>query len=197
MDITHTVKKTVILGINGSGKTYMAKTGYLDKEKHHLIIDPMQEYGGYKNYHTRPAESLEKLQEELAIVIKKIVNVNAPKMEEKRKVKNPLKLFVIDEADLFIPAKKNMPFAVHRLIVECRHRNLNLLFISRRPTDLNAHLMDLADELIIFKQTGVNAIKRLDALAAGLGQAAHDLDYDKHEYLIVNRQRDYQKITPK
>ncbi len=199
MEITNKVKKTVILGINGSGKTYFTKKNYLDKERYHFIVDPNREYsGGYNRYMPKITQDQKQLNAELELVIKRFVNHNAPMMESKRKVKHPLELFAIDEADLFAPSRQNLPYALHRLLVECRHRGngLDLLFITRRPTDLNAKIMDLADEIIVFCQTGVNAIKRLDSLSQGLGQAAANLDYDLHEYLVVNRKREYTKVTP-
>lgn len=195
MDIDRQVKKTVILGLNGSGKTYFAKTQFLEKEKYALVIDPNMEYDEYVRYVPKISEKKDQVNAEIDYMLKRLVFPNAPMQESKKKVKNPLRLLVVDEADLFCSSSGGLSYSWHRLLIECRHRNLNLVFISRRPTDLNAKIMDLADEIIIFCQTGANARKRLDSIAEGLGAAAAELNYQKHEYLLVNRQRKYTKCV--
>ena len=117
-------------------------------------------------------------------------------LEKKGKDKpDRLKLLVIDEADLILPAKHNINAAIRNLIVKSRHLRLDIIFISRRPTDLNAYVMDVSDYLIVYKQVGYNALKTLRALKLDSAKAIKELDYKNHEFLLFDRERAYTKHT--
>ena len=106
-----------------------------------------------------------------------------------------LKLLVIDEADLIVPARTNINSMLRNLIVKSRHLRLDIVFISRRPTDLNAYIMDTSDKLVVFKQVGYNALKTLRALKLDSDKAIKELDYAKHEFLLFDVDREYRKYT--
>ena len=106
-----------------------------------------------------------------------------------------LKLLVIDEADLVVPARTNINSMLRNLIVKSRHLRLDIVFISRRPTDLNAYIMDTSDKLVVFKQVGYNALKTLRALKLDSDKVIKQLDYAKHEFLLFDVDREYKKYT--
>lgn len=191
--------RVTIIGLQGSGKTYLAKRVFLDKEKRHLVIDPNDEYAGYTRYVPKYTDDYEKLSEEIKVAIRKLVLPNTWSIEQLEKSgkekKDRLKLLVIDEADLMLPARHNINAAVRNLIVKSRHLRLDIVFISRRPTDLNAYVMDVSDYLIVFKQVGYNALKTLRALKLDSDTAIKELDYEKHEFLLFDRERNYHRYT--
>jgi hypothetical protein len=112
------------------------------------------------------------------------------KARGKRKVR-ALRLLVIEEADLLAPSQKLINPMVRRLVVVSRHLDLCIAFIARRPTDLNAYIMDTSDFLITFKQTGANAKKILRNICEGADTAIGEIDFKKHEFLFFNRDREY------
>ncbi len=193
------MSRLTVIGIQGSGKTYLVKKAILDKEAQHLVIDPNDEYDGYTRYVPRFTDDYEKLTAEIKLVIKKLVLPNTWSLEQmaksgKDKPKR-LKLLVIDEADLIAPARTNINSMLRNLIVKSRHLRLDIVFISRRPTDLNAYIMDTSDKLVVFKQVGYNALKTLRALKLDSDKAIKQLDYAKHEFLLFDVDREYKKYT--
>ena len=191
--------RITIIGLQGSGKTYLAKKAFLDREPQHLVIDPNDEYAGYTRYVPKYTDDYERLVEEIKIAVRKLVIPNTwsiEQLEKKGKDKpDRLKLLVIDEADLILPAKHNINGAIRNLIVKSRHLRLDIIFISRRPTDLNAYVMDVSDYLIVYKQVGYNALKTLRALKLDSDKSIKDLDYENHEFLLFDRERAYTKHT--
>jgi len=193
------MSRLTVIGIQGSGKTYLVKKAILDKEAQHLVIDPNDEYDGYTRYVPRFTDDYEKLTSEIKLVVKKLVLPNCWSLEQMEKSGKDkpkrLKLLVIDEADLVVPARTNINSMLRNLIVKSRHLRLDIVFISRRPTDLNAYIMDTSDKLVVFKQVGYNALKTLRALKLDSDKAIKQLDYAKHEFLLFDVDREYKKYT--
>ena len=193
------MSRLTVIGIQGSGKTYLVKKAILDKEPQHLVIDPNDEYDGYTRYVPRFTDDYEKLTAEIKLVIKKLVLPNCWSLEQMEKTGKDkpkrLKLLVIDEADLIAPARRNINSMLRNLIVKSRHLRLDIVFISRRPTDLNAYIMDTSDKLVVFKQVGYNALKTLRALKLDSDKVIKKLDYAKHEFLLFDIDREYRKYT--
>jgi hypothetical protein len=194
------MSRLTVIGLQGSGKTYLVKKAILDKEQQHLVIDPNDEYGDeYTRYVPRFTDDYEKLTAEIKLAIKKLVLPNTWSLEQMEKTGKDkpkrLKLLVIDEADLIAPARTNINSMLRNLIVKSRHLRLDIVFISRRPTDLNAYIMDTSDKLVVFKQVGYNALKTLRALKLDSDKAIKELDYAKHEFLLFDVDREYRKYT--
>lgn len=194
------MSRLTVIGLQGSGKTYLVKKAILDKEPHHLVIDPNDEYGDeYTRYIPRFTDNYEKLTQEIKLVVKKLVLPNCWSLEQMQKSGKDkpkrLKLLVIDEADLIAPARTNINSMLRNLIVKSRHLRLDIVFISRRPTDLNAYIMDTSDKLVVFKQVGYNALKTLRALKLDSDKVIKKLNYAKHEFLLFDIDREYRKYT--
>ena len=194
------MSRLTVIGLQGSGKTYLVKKAILDKEPHHLVIDPNDEYGNeYTRYIPRFTDDYEKLTQEIKLVVKKLVLPNCWSLEQMQKSGKDkpkrLKLLVIDEADLIAPSRTNINSMLRNLIVKSRHLRLDIVFISRRPTDLNAYIMDTSDKLVVFKQVGYNALKTLLALKLDSDKVIKELDYAKHEFLLFDVDREYRKYT--
>lgn len=192
--------RLVILGLQGSGKTYLAKHRIIPEYgDEYIVFDPNNEYAGYHRYVPRFLGDDKRMKEEMALFVRRIVLPNTQSLEDLEKGKKPkpkrLKSVIFDEADLIAPSKSNIPAVLRDLVVRSRHLQLDLTFISRRPTDLNAYLMDTADYMVVYKQVGYNALKTMRALKIDSDKEIKSLDYNKHEFLLFDRERAYKQYT--
>ena len=103
-------------------------------------------------------------------------------------------LFVIDEANRFCPSKPHvLPPIVADLNDQCRHYNMGLGFVARRPVQLHQDITELADYIVIFRLTGVRDIKYLNDISMGLGAMIKTLK--GYEFIIVEPDRSYHKYN--
>jgi len=192
-----------VLGLKRSGKTHLVKNEILPAFLPYLyVIDPNAEYGpdlqgkgGFPRYVPSFAHDYERYKAEIAIIINNQVIPACDKVEEQAKRGYPdkrrLRLLLVEEADLLLPSRMNMSPELRYLLVNSGHFDLNLGFISRRPTDLSTYVMDNSDFIIVFKQAGENALKRIKGMKEGADVAVSGLNFDKHEYLFFDRDRTY------
>ena len=94
-----------------------------------------------------------------------------------------------------MPARKNFNFALRNLWVNCRHYRLDLVAITRRPTDLNTYVMDTADYLVVYNISGHNALRVIRDISVGADIDVRELDFKKHEFLVFDRGRERTKYT--
>lgn len=193
--------KVVIIGLQGSGKTFLVKHYFLKSTPYHIVFDPNDEYVGYRRYvpHQKSIEDEDILREEVKLFVKKMVKPNIWSIEQKEKTGKEktkrLQLVAFDEADLILPARKNINYALRDLWVNSRHYRIDLVAVTRRPTDLNAYVMDTADYLIVFKVPGLNAIRTLREINPKAQDAVNRLDYKKYEFLLFDRDREFSVNT--
>lgn len=192
--------KICILGLQGSGKTYLVKKFFLEKQPHHLIIDPMDEYIGYTRYvpHPKMMDNYDSLSEEVRMAHRKLIFPNVLTLEQQAKGKRKpdrLRMVVYDEADMYAPSQRFLNAAIRRTYVACRHMQLDVIAITRRPTDLNTYIMDTSDYLLVFKVSGANALKVIRNMNSDCIDAVRSIDYDKYEFVLFDRDRSFEKYT--
>jgi DNA helicase HerA-like ATPase len=142
----------LILGIKGTGKTYFVKTKLIHELKKPIfIIDPLFEYQGE------------------IITFKEFLNL-CKKREFKKNIYilmfdndyEELKFFdlifyigncsiIIEEADIYQTPQWIEP-EISNLIKRGRHKNINLIFVTRRPREINRLISSQADYIITFQQ---------------------------------------------
>ena len=104
-------------------------------------------------------------------------------------------LFLIDETNRFCPSKPApLPPAVADLNDFRAHYELSVIYIARRPVQLNQDLTELAHYLFIFKLTGKNDIQYLNDLASGLGDAVSTLK--PYHFVVVFPDRTFAVFNP-
>ena len=104
-------------------------------------------------------------------------------------------LFLIDECNRFAPSKPApLPVQLADLNDQCRHYDLSVGYISRRPVQLNQDLTELSDYVFLFHLKGHSDIRYLDDMAAGLGQAV--LDLKGFEFVVVMPDRSFYISKP-
>lgn len=178
-----TEKRFAILGLQGTGKTYLAKY-FLEQQAASIVYDVMHEYKGYnryivkyRQYNSAGLDELNRLVSQVVIGSKKI------------------KLFILDEANRFCqPKPKPLPDSILELNDFQRHYHISFGVIARRPTQLHTDLIELAHYLFIFQLKGKNDLIYLEALSPGLGNAVFALP--EYHFVIVHPNHTFEVHQP-
>jgi len=170
--ISLTNKRFCIFGLQGSGKTTLAKYILRQFGDSGWVIDVLDEYHGFNRYvmQDRTITGID----ELNMAIQYILSKYKPK------------LLIIDEANRYCQPKRPLPEMVSYLNDFHRHLGLAIGFISRRPTQLHTDLVELAHYLFIFRLVGKNDRMYLDSLYEGLGDKV--LELPQHAFVFFNRE---------
>lgn len=187
-EITLKGKHTMVLGLKGTGKSNFTQyllRAHSDKYGAHLMYDVCQEHDRLHRYtptHRRGEEAREELERVLAALV---VDAPRPKRPE---------LVAVEEVSRFCGTGSPPPEALYELIDLNRHYQIGLLALARRPAQVHTDLIELADNLLIFRLTGHNDKKKLNRMVDGLGDVVYDLgDY---QYVHVAADRSYQVMEP-
>ena len=185
--------RILIIGLQGSGKTEYAKMlikEHLKRDKKRvLIFDIMEEYKSAGRVDLFRIKNKSNPTPEAELCIKAMIN--GPK---EKTGKCGYSLLVIDETGQYYPNRSTLPPEFSLINHTMRHIPIRLICISRRISQIHTDLSELATQLIIFKQAGVNDIKRLNDISAGLGDAAAKLG--EHRYITVNADRTFTEHDP-
>lgn len=178
-----TDKRFVILGLQGTGKTYMAKY-LLEQHPASIVYDVLHEYLGYNRYIVKYRQYGNEAINELNMLVSKVV-IGSKK----------IKLFILDEANRFCPAKPHpLPDSILELNDFQRHYGISFGAICRRPTQLHTDLVELAHYLFIFQLKGKNDLLYLDGIAGGLGDKV--LALPEYHFVIVHPNHEYEIHWP-
>lgn len=191
------------LGIQGTGKTHLTKEDLIPLfGEFYFVIDFNDEYQGFNRYIPKYGGKnydFNLYKQEIELLIKKVIIPSCDTIEDQKargkRRRMALRLLVIEEADVLAPSKHNINPMVRHLVVVSRHLDLCIAFNARRPTDLNAYIMDTSDFLIMFTQTGKNAKKVLADICEGADGAIEELNFKNHEFLFFPRNRQYTTPT--
>jgi NhaP-type Na+/H+ and K+/H+ antiporter len=192
LKIKNDASKIAILGLQGSGKTYFTKK-ILQIYKKPVVfqINKDDNYQENKKVLVYQAESQKEFW--------KFINFVKPILKEQaiyKKIK--IDCIVIDEADLFIHNNflVNANDDFNDLISNHRHYKVSLIFISRRPQDISAKVLESCKHIIIFPLQGANAKKKLEAIYLGMGRMSYKLKYKEYSF-IYKKIGEEPKIYPK
>ena len=142
----------IILGIKGTGKTYFVKTSLIHElQKPIFILDPLFEYPG----------ELLNFKEFISLCKNKNFKKNIYNLMFENDYEE-LKFFelifyvgncsiIIEEADIYQSPQWIEP-EISNLIKRGRHKNISLVFITRRPRELNRIVSSQADIIYTFQQ---------------------------------------------
>ena len=185
--------RILIVGLQGSGKTEYAKmliNQELEREKKRvLIFDIMDEYKNGKRIDVYRINNKANPVFEAELCLKGLIN-----LPKQRTGKIAYSMLVIDETAQYYPNRSILPPEFALINHTMRHIPIKLVCITRRISQIHTDLSELASQLVIFKQTGINDIKRLNDISAGLGDAASKLG--EHKYILVDVDRSYKEHEP-
>jgi hypothetical protein len=176
-------KRFVILGLQGSGKTVLAKD-ILSHHKDSFVYDTLNEYKGFNRYVPKHRSYTPEALRELDRSIQKYV-INR---------RDKVSLFIIDEANRYCPNRRLLPNIVGYLNDFNRHLHLSFGIIARRPAQLNTDLMELAHYLFIYRLVGKNDLDYLSGVVEGLDDIVRTLK--PYHYVVVDENRNYVVAKP-
>jgi len=180
-DLTN--KRFVILGLQGTGKSYLARH-LLQHEQASIAYDVLHEYQGLNRYIVKYRQHGQEGVDELNLFVSKVV------VGSKR-----IKLFVLDEANRYCPPKPHpLPDAILELNDWQRHYGISFGCIARRPTQLHSDLVELAHYMFIFQLKGRNDVAYLDTIATGLGQQV--LQLPQYHFVVVHPNHEVELHPP-
>ena len=167
--------KTCVFGIQGSGKTYLVENHLLKSFKHPFVYRVHKEdftntKGNVYVYDCKDT-SLKELEDTARIV----------KQYGQAKL---IDCFVLDEADLFLKNMVAIPPAMTDLILNHRHYNLALIFITRRPQSIPTEIVETCENIICFKVEGENVERKLRAIHPDFQTLLPKLDKDKYNFIL-------------
>lgn len=174
-------KAACIFGLPDSGKSTLANFIASQFGAKAFIFDTMNEFPDkpYDSYVPRDRRNVAELEN----VTRKIM------------ASREYALFLIDETNRYCPSKPSpLPQAIADLNDFRAHYDLAVIYIARRPVQLNQDLTELAHFLFIFRLTGKNDIQYLNDIAEGLGDAVSQLK--PFHFMGVFPDRSYSVFNP-
>ncbi len=175
--------RRIIVGLQGSGKTVLAKhliDQYRKQGVSTLVIDYMHEYDG-KNHTAYRVENRSKPTQEVDEVLNRLI------IEPYRKGiprKERYGHLICDEAPRYFPARQPLPPAAAQINDVGRHMSIAVTCIARRFSQVNTDLVELSHEIYLFRQSGVNDLRRCNDMRAGLANIVGSLA--PHHYAVLN-----------
>ena len=197
---TNTAERITVVGLPGAGKTVWCEKyaeDYIRRREGVLVVDPIKSFKISRTtiFHTKattPTDEVEALLKRACI----------DPFNEKIPLAKRYRLLILDEVSRYYPNGKPLPENIGFINDFNRHMDLSLVSVARRMTQIATDLPELSHRLIIYKQRGINDLKRLEDLAKGLGDACEKLK--KHEYLeltaeneiILHKPLDFKRSKP-
>ena len=177
IDITS--KRFVILGLQGSGKTELAKH-LLRQSSNSFVYDALNEYDGFRRYIPTDRNSIAELEKCVKRLVLKRLKPS---------------LFILDEANRYlIPKPHALPEGIEELNDWSRHMRISWGCVCRRPTQLHTDIMELAHYLFIFVLRGKNDCAYLDGILPSLGDMVSGLP--KYAFAVVTENRSVTLHSP-
>ena len=172
-------KRVCIVGLQGSGKSYLTK--YLLRNfKKVFIIDPMNEY-----------QIVDKDKNRIRIVIKEdfIPDIVYDTIENTN-----LDLLLVDEISRYAPSRKSHNLRLRNFADACRHAGTTFIGVARRPGQVFTDYVELAHYIFIFRLRGRNDSIWLANQAADLPTTVHGLE--QYHFVCLYPDRSYKVFEP-
>ncbi|MEM5815871.1 MAG: ATP-binding protein [Candidatus Aenigmatarchaeota archaeon] len=155
-------KKVLIFGLNGTGKTTLAK--YISRFYKTLVLT-LNGYEWVKEDVTLlQCNAIEDFKKWLSLIINKELYKKA-------------ELIIFDDFDLFFQHHFDYDVNFQNLIYRNRHlNNISIIAITRRPQNLPSKYYEVFDILVGFRIEAPNVITKLNQIYPGLGEMVKNLD---------------------
>lgn len=167
--------KICIIGMQGSGKTTLAKK-IVRTFKKPLVYGVYPEEWIHEPQKIRiyipPSFTPEAFEEFARILIAEQVNYKT------------FDCLLIDDADLFFNSNFSRYPSTNRLFISQRQLGLSLIFVSKRPQNLSTKIYENSDYIFIFAIEGVNVKKYVYNLHEEMKNLVPQLSRKNHLFII-------------
>ena len=174
MQINLSNKKMLISGIQGTGKTYLAKR--LTENRNTLVYtihkDDIAMYWNTDNYIVADVNDYVKEFDFWCNV--------AIKLAKKRKVST----FIIDDADLLFRSNYDMSSNFRDIIANHRHYGLTIILITRRLQDIPTRFYGSCEFLALFFNESPQVRDLLNRYYENLGDMVANLNCANYEFIL-------------
>jgi len=179
-------KHTMVFGRKGTGKSNWVQWA-LDRDAYaaHLMYDVCAEHDALNTYlpeYRRGDRAMSELDEVVESMVLQVPTERRPS------------ILGIEEVSRFCGPHSPPPESVYELVDMNRHYGVGLLGVARRPAQVHTDMVELADNVIIFRLTGAADKRRLRDIADGLDDAVASLD--DYQYVQVKPDGEYAVRDP-
>lgn len=176
-------QKFCIFGLQGSGKTYLAKHILENEFKKPMIyVVHNEDFKDTRAARWNPPKDRDgllvggkMLEEDFNLFIRQAIKFGKQKK---------IDLVVIDEADMFFQWNYNISGVMNDLVLNHRHYNLSVCFISRRPQDIPTKIVESSKALFVFSLEGDNAYKKLRNINPELEEKVKTLKHKDYHFVV-------------
>ena len=166
--------KTCVFGIQGSGKTFFVENFVINQFKNPFVYRVHREDFNKTKKNVLVYDG-EISNAELEDVVKRVIRFG----KEKK-----IDCFILDETDLFLKNMVAIPKSMTDLILNHRHYNLGLVFISRRPQSIPTEIVESCENIITFIIEGENVERKFRAIHPDFQILLPKLQKDKHNFIL-------------
>ena len=170
MKIDLTKKKMIIAGIQGSGKTFLAKS--LSKPYKVMVYTPYFEE--WKN------EDVILVQHKDFVLDYPFWCSQAIKFSKAKKIN----LFITDDADILFKHHFDTSQELRQMVIGHKHFNLSLIFVTRRLQDIPTRIYGTMEYFALFTIEEPNTIRKLNEIYEGLGDMTKNLPYQSYQFVL-------------
>lgn len=184
-------KQAVLIGPRSAGKSTLVQY-ILSRVPSHFVYDITHEHGRFNRYLPENRRGEEAIAELDGVLSSVVLDNDASRRPG---------LFVIEEANRVVPNRGAIPDAVGEMIDLGRHyerpggSGVGVLYVTRRPAQMETDAIELADYLMVLGARGKNDVKRLNRERAGLGDMARDMS-GGYDWLLVTPDREVHHMMP-
>lgn len=165
-------KKTLIAGIQGSGKTYLARKLCRMKGLKVAVYTPHTEEWDNENvFILKPVDFINDFEDACSAI-------------KQKAVAKKVNLFVIDEADLLFKNCFDSSPNFRDIVINHRHYKLGIMAMTRRMHDIPARFYGQFENKIFFVIESPQVKDLLNKMYENLGDDVETLDFDRHEFIV-------------
>lgn len=167
-------QKMIVVGIQGSGKTYYAKDLVKNNNYRVLVYAPHRHdfENEPDNFMFYRASFTQDDFEQFCAYAKQLAQLKE------------IEGIFVDEFDMLFKSNWDIGFNFNDIVLNHRHYGLFLIGITRRPQDIPTKVFESSLYSVFFSIEAPNARMKLNAIYAGLGDAAANLQHGSRAYII-------------